>query len=50
MCYNSADRCTLSRKGRDFMQVKINESVDSFRVLREGGFYYVDKSLMLKEF
>ena len=32
------------------MQVKINESVDSFRVLREGGFYYVDKSLMLKEF
>ena len=32
------------------MSIKINESLDSFRALRESGSYYVDKTLLLKEF
>ena len=32
------------------MQIRIGESYDSFRQLRENGFYYVDKTLMLKKY
>ena len=32
------------------MKLKISESCDSFRKLRESGAYYVDKTMMLKEF
>ena len=32
------------------MKITINESLDDFRVLRESGAYYVDKTLLLKEY
>ena len=32
------------------MKITINESLDDFRVIRESGAYYVDKTLLLKEF
>ena len=32
------------------MKINIDESCDSFRRIREGGFYYVDKTMMLKEY
>ncbi|MDO4804707.1 MAG: AAA family ATPase, partial [Lachnospiraceae bacterium] len=32
------------------MKIMIGESEDSFRKLRENGFYYVDKTLLLKEY
>ena len=32
------------------MKITINESIDSFRMLRESGAYYVDKTLLLKEY
>ena len=32
------------------MKIKIDESFDSFRSLRENGMYYIDKTMMLKEY
>lgn len=32
------------------VKISIDESCDSFRRIREGGFYYVDKTMMLKEY
>jgi len=31
-------------------QMTRTTGIDDFRKLREGGFYYIDKSLMIKDF